>query len=249
VLSSLRKLGVEIHLNTEVVEVRYSDSGDRVQLKLNNGIPLDTECILVSVGRRPDTDSLNLKSTTIALDQKGFIKVNNRLETSTRGIFAVGDVTGLPYLAHRAMDQGYYAAEIASGVIDMLPPMYIPTVVYSDPEIAIIGINEQEAVRRGIEVITGKFPFVASGRSLTMARTDGFVKLIGEKSGGELIGAEMVGQNVSELISECAIVLSASLTLKEIAESIHPHPTLSEAIVEAAKIALDRPVHYSSKNV
>lgn len=247
VLTALRRLGVEIHLGTKVVEAKYSSSGERVQLRLESGVSLDAEYVLVSVGRRPDTDSLNLQSTGITLDQKGFIRVNNRLETSARGIFAVGDVTGLPYLAHRAMDQGYYAAEIASGVIDMLPPMHIPTVVYSDPEIALVGIDEQEAVRRGIRAVTGKFPFIACGRSLTMGRTDGFVKLIGEKSGGELLGAEMVGPNVSELISECAVALTASLTLKEIAEGIHPHPTLSEAIVEAAKIALGRPVHYSSK--
>jgi dihydrolipoamide dehydrogenase len=125
--------------------------------------------------------------------------------------------------------------------------MHTPSVVYTDPEIAVVGMDEQEAVRRGIEIVTGKFPFIACGRSLTMGRTDGFVKLIGDKSSGELLGAQMVGPGVSELISECAVALTASLTLKEIAEGIHPHPTLSEAIVEAAKIALGRPVHYSSK--
>lgn len=242
---ALRRLGVGIHLRTKVVETKYA--GDRVRLKLETGESLEADYVLVSVGRRPNTDGLNLQSTSITLDQRGFIKVNNRLETSARNIFAVGDVTGLPYLAHRAMDQGYYAAEIASGVIDMLPPMHTPSVVYSDPEIAVVGMDEQEVVRRGIEVVTGKFPFVACGRSLTMGRTDGFVKLIGDKSSGELLGAQMVGPGVSELISECAVALTASLTLKEIAEGIHPHPTLSEAIVEAAKIALGRPVHYSSR--
>jgi dihydrolipoamide dehydrogenase len=248
VSNALRKLGVEIHLDTKVVEAKYSVSGERVQLKLESGVSIEADYILVSVGRRPNTDGLNLQSTGVTLDQKGFVKVNNRLETSARGIFAVGDVTGLPYLAHRAMDQGYYAAEIASGIIDMLPPMHTPSVVYSDPEIALVGIDEEEAARRGIEVITGKFPFIANGRSLTMGRTDGFVKLIGDKSGGELLGAHMVGPGVSELISECSVALASCLTLKEIAEGVHPHPTLSEAIMEAAKAALGRPVHGSSKS-
>jgi len=242
---ALRRLGVSTHLKTKVVETKYAV--DRVRLRLETGESLEANYVLVSVGRRPNTDGLNLQSTSVTLDQRGFIRVNNRLETSARGVFAVGDVTGLPYLAHRAMDQGYYAAEIASGLIDMLPPMHTPSVVYTDPEIAVVGMDEQEAVRRGIEIVTGKFPFIACGRSLTMGRTDGFVKLIGDKSSGELLGAQMVGPGVSELISECAVALTASLTLKEIAEGIHPHPTLSEAIVEAAKIALGRPVHYSSK--
>jgi len=245
VSDALRRLGVTVHLKTKVVKARYA--GDRVRLRLETEESLEADYVLVSVGRKPNTDGLNLQSTSVTLDQRRFIKVNNRLETSARGVFAVGDVTGLPYLAHRAMDQGYYAAEIASGLIDMLPPMHTPSVVYSDPEIAVVGMDEQEAVRGGIEVVTGKFPFIACGRSLTMGRTDGFVKLIGDKSSGELLGAQMVGPGVSELISECAVALTASLTLKEIAEGVHPHPTLSEAIVEAAKIALGRPVHYSSK--
>jgi dihydrolipoamide dehydrogenase len=247
VSDALRKLSVEIHLDTKVVEAKYSGSGEKVQLRLESGVSLEADYILVSVGRKPNTDDLNLQSTGVNLDKKGFVKVDNRLETSAQGVFAVGDVTGMPYLAHRAMEQGYYAAEIASGIIDMLPPMHTPTVVYSDPEIALVGIDEQEAARRGIEVVTGKFPFVACARSLTMGRTDGFVKLIGDRSSGELLGAQTVGPGVSELISECAVALTASLTLKEIAEGVHPHPTLSEAIVEAAKIALGRPVHYSSK--
>ena len=145
---ALRRLGVSTHLKTKVVETKYAV--DRVRLRLETGESLEANYVLVSVGRRPNTDGLNLQSTSVTLDQRGFIRVNNRLETSARGVFAVGDVTGLPYLAHRAMDQGYYAAEIASGLIDMLPPMHTPSVVYTDPEIAVVGMDEQEAVRRGI---------------------------------------------------------------------------------------------------
>lgn len=242
VSSSLQKLGVDIRLKARIVNAAIDDGG--AVLSLEGGGELRADRVLVAVGRRPNTDGLNLASMGIDLDQRGFIKVNDRLETTARGIFAVGDVTGLPFLAHRAMEQGYYAAGIACGVRDTYPYPAMPSVVYTDPEIATVGLGEAEAVRRGYKVVTGNFPFAASGRAKTMGRLEGFVKLVGDASGGALLGAQMVGPGVSELIGECSTLVTGSISLEEIAAGVHPHPTLSEALSEAAKAALGRPVHF-----
>lgn len=249
VIDALRKLGVEIYLKTKVIETKHinSESSERVQLRLESGVLLDADHVLVAVGRKPNTDSLNLMKAGVEVDQKGFIRVNDRLETSAGAIFAVGDVTGLPYLAHRAMEQGFCAAEIAAGIRDTYSQLPMPSVIYSDPEIAFVGMSEAEASSKGIDTLVGKFPFIASGRAQTMGRMDGFAKVIGDKEDGRIIGVQMVGPSVSELIGECSTLMANCSTLEELASGVHPHPTLSEVLSEAAKLALGKPLHYEAQ--
>jgi len=242
----LCKLGVDVKLKTRVVEVSYDKNSSAVTLKLDDGQTIGADYVLVAVGRKPNTGELNLGSAGIMVDEKGFVKINDRLETTSRGVFAIGDVTGLPFLAHRAMAQGECSAEIALGLRDTYPFMAIPSVVYTDPEVAIVGMDEVEASRRGYEVVVSKFPFAASGRAQTLGRLEGFVKLIAEKPSGVLLGTQMVGSNVSELIGECSVIITGSYSLEDIALGVHPHPTLSEALAEAAKMALGKPVHFKS---
>jgi dihydrolipoamide dehydrogenase len=234
---SLTKAGVEINLKCSVVESGYSGDG-RVRLSLADGRVILADRALVSVGRRPNTDGLGLSQAGVEVDDKGFIKVNECLESSTPGIYAAGDVTGLPYLAHRAMAQGYYAAENACSSEGSRPHAALPSVVYSDPEIAVVGMDERACSARGLEFLTGIYSFGSSGRAQTLGRMEGFVKVLGEKGSRRLLGVSMVGSSVSELIGECSAMINASLTLDDIASSAFPHPSLSEAIMEAARVAL-----------
>ena len=247
VADSLAKLGVDINLSTKVVELKYS--GENVLVNLEGKNAIDADYVLVAIGRKPNTDGMNLDKIGIEMDNRGFVKVNNRLETSVRGIFAAGDVIGTPYLAHRSSEHGYSVAEIASGVMEVYSNPLIPAVVYSDPEVALVGIDKIEAEKRGIDSVVGKFTFASSARAMTMGRMEGFVKVVGEKSTGKLLGVQIVGASASDLIGECVLALQNSMTLQEMASAVHPHPTLSEAIMEAAKIAIGKPVHGAPKTV
>ena len=241
VQDSLTKGGVEIRTATRVEKVEYSNGA--LQISLEGGGAIEADRLLVAVGRKPNVEGIGLEKAGIALDEKGFIKVDSRFETSVQGIYAIGDVIGLPYLAHKSSEQGLWCAEIIAGIKDAHIPAPIPSVVYSDPEIATVGVSEEEARKRGIPAVVGKFNFAASSRALTLGRVEGFVRLIGDGSDALLIGAEIVGQGASDLISECSMAMRCSLTLEEISSSVHPHPTLSEAIMEAARTALGKPIH------
>ncbi len=241
---SLTKLGVDVRLKTKVSGIR--DEGPHVAISFDGAPDLQAEYALVAVGRRPNTDAIGIEAAGVELDRKGFVKVNPRLETNVSGIFAVGDVTGIPYLAHRSSEQGLAAAEIACGALDSFEMPPLPSVVYSDPEVGVVGIDEAEAVRQGCAAFSGKFAFAGSARAMTMGRLEGYVKLVGDRKTGRLIGTQIVGAGASDLISECALAMSRNMTIEEVAASVHPHPTLSEAIMEAAKAALGRPIHGSA---
>lgn len=243
VLSQLKRMGVDVRLKTKVVEILKRDG--EVQLSLDDGGKPSADRVLLAVGRSPNIEDLNLGAARVTTDKKGFVMVNDRFETTTQGIYAIGDVTGIPFLAHRAMEEGVHAAEVACGVRDMNPRPAMPSVVYTDPEIATVGMGEEEAKKRGYDVVVGKFPFTASGRAQTIGRLEGFVKLVADRSGGTLLGAQMVGPDVSELIGECSAFITCSTAVEEIASGVHPHPTLGEAIPEAAKLILGKPIHFA----
>lgn len=234
---SLAKAGVEINLRCSVAESSYTSDG-KVRLSLADGRTINADYALVSVGRKPNTQGLGLDKAGIEVDSKGFIRVNESLESSCKGIYAAGDVTGLPYLAHKAMDQGYDAAWNACRGGNSHQYLYLPSVVYSDPEIAVVGIGEEASAARGLEVLTGVYNFGSSGRAQTMGRPEGFVKVIADRYTKKLLGVGMVGQSVSELIGGCSALINSSATLTDIASGGFPHPTLSEAIMEAARVAL-----------
>ncbi|MBC7112848.1 MAG: dihydrolipoyl dehydrogenase [Candidatus Methanomethyliales bacterium] len=241
---SLRKMGVHVKLGTKVNLCEYREGGERVRIYTDDGASFEGDYLLLSVGRRPNTHDLNLDTVGIERDERGFIKVDEKMETSAGGVFAIGDVVGLPFLAHRAMEEGYYVSEIISGLRESMPRLAMPSVVYTDPEIATVGLYEEEAVRLGLQPLVGKFPFAASGRALTFGRTEGFVRVVGDSQTKKIIGAQIVGRGASELIGELALAISKSLIMDDLAGAVHPHPTLSESIVEAVRLALGRPIHY-----
>jgi dihydrolipoamide dehydrogenase len=244
----LKKQGVEIMLDTKVGKIEKS--GKTVKATFNgegtNGKDETREfdMVLVAVGRRPVTDTLNLSAAGLATDDKGFIAVDAQCRTKVANIFAIGDVSGQPLLAHRAMKQGVVAAEVISGDKSAaFDPVAIPNCVYTDPEVATIGLSEEEAKAKGYEVRIGKFPLAASGRARTMNETDGLLKLVGDAKTDALLGMHIVAPQAESLIGEGVIALEMGATLEDIGLSVHPHPTLTEAIMDAAEAGHGKAIH------
>ena len=244
----LKKQGVEIMLETKVGKLEKS--GKIVKATFNgegtNGKDETREfdMVLVAVGRRPVTDTLNLQAAGLAVDEKGFIAVDQQCRTKVPSIFAIGDVTGQPLLAHRAMKQGVIAAEVIAGDTSAaFDPIAIPNCVYTDPEVATIGLSEEEAKAKGYEVRIGKFPLAASGRARTMNESDGLIKLVADAKTDLLLGMHVVAPQAESLIGEGVIALEMGATLEDIGLSIHPHPTLTESIMDAAEAAHGKAIH------
>ncbi len=244
----LKKQGVEIMLDTKVGKLEKS--GKTVKATFNgegtNGKDETREfdMVLVAVGRRPITDTLNLAAAGLATDDKGFIAVDAQCRTKVGNIWAIGDVTGNPMLAHRAMKQGVVAAEALAGDKSAaFDPVAIPNCVYTDPEVATVGLSEDEAKAKGYEVRIGKFPLAASGRARTMNESDGLIKLVGDAKTDLLLGMHIVAPQAESLIGEGVIALEMGATLEDIGLSIHPHPTLTEGIMDAAEAAHGKAIH------
>jgi dihydrolipoamide dehydrogenase len=204
---------------------------------------LDADKVLVVVGRKPNSNNIGLENTGIKIDSKGFISVDKQMRTSVSHIFAIGDVVGQPMLAHKASREAKVAAEVISGLPSAFDNKVIPFVVFNDPEIASVGLREDEAKAKGIKYIVGKFPFSASGRAMTLNQTEGFVKYIAEESTGIILGVHAVGPSASDIISEATLGIEMGATLEDIALTIHPHPTLPETMMEAAEVTLGQGIH------
>jgi dihydrolipoamide dehydrogenase len=245
VQQALRKRGVEVQLRTKVTGVRRE--GERVLVSVaqagGSASALEADRVLVAVGRHPNTAELGLEHTRVTLDPRGFIQVDAQRRTSDARIYAVGDVTGEPMLAHKAAREGKVAAEVIAGEPSAFDNLTVPAVVFTEPEIAFCGFSEAQARAAGYTVKVGKFPFRALGRALTLNATDGFAKVIADAERGIVLGVRLVGPHVSELISEAVLAVEMGAQLEDLAASIHPHPTLSEALAEAAEVALGRVIH------
>jgi dihydrolipoamide dehydrogenase len=228
----------QLYLSTKVEEV--SPSENELTLKLDSGETVACDALLVAVGRRPNSDSLNLESAGVAVDGRGFITVDEQLRSSVDQIYAIGDVTGDPMLAHRASAQAKVAAEAAAGEKSAFSPLGIPSVAYTQPEIAWVGLTEKEATERGIEYTKGTFPWQASSRAMSALAALGVTKALFEAKSGRLIGAGICGKNAGELIAEALIALEMGAVNEDIALSIHAHPTLSETFAIAAELTLKR---------
>ncbi|MGZ3549207.1 MAG: dihydrolipoyl dehydrogenase [Vulcanimicrobiaceae bacterium] len=244
----LKKQGVEIMLSTKVGEIKRE--GKSVKATFNgegtNGKDetREFECVLVAVGRRPVTDGLNLEAAGLKTNDKGFIDVDPQRRTSVQNIFAIGDITGAPMLAHKGMKEGVVAAEVIAGDKSAaFDPVAIPNCVYTDPEVATVGLSEEEAKALGYELRIGKFPLAASGRARTMNETDGLIKLVGDAKTDLLLGMHIVAPQAESLIGEGVIALEMGATLEDIGLSIHPHPTLTEGIMDAAEAAHGKAIH------
>lgn len=244
----LKKQGVEIALSTSVKSL--ARKGDGVAATINGEYTQgkdetrEFEMALVAVGRRPVTEALNLKAAGLATDERGFIAVDAQRRTKVSNIFAIGDVTGMPLLAHKAMKEGVVAAEVISGDRSAAyDPVAVPNCIYTDPEVATVGLSEEEAKRAGHELRIGKFPLIASGRARTMNESDGLVKLVGDAKTDLLLGMHIISPQAESMIGEGVIALEMGATLEDIGLSIHPHPTFSESIMEAAEAAHGKAIH------
>ncbi|HKL31759.1 MAG TPA: dihydrolipoyl dehydrogenase [Tangfeifania sp.] len=199
--------------------------------------------VLVSIGQKPNSKNLGLDNTSVETDDKGFIKVNNRQKTSEKGIFAIGDVAGPPLLAHKASYEGRVAAEVIAGKKAANDARSIPAVIYTEPEIATCGLSENEAKEKNIDYKVVKFPWSASGRSVAMNENSGFTKLLVHPENERILGAGIVGKNAGDMIPELALAIEMAATAEDVAMTIHPHPTLSETIMEAAEMFYGHPAH------
>jgi dihydrolipoamide dehydrogenase len=191
--------------------------------------------VLVSVGRVPRHHDLGLENTDVQMDERGFIKVNDRQQTSDPAILAIGDIAGGVLLAHKATKEARIAVESIVGQPSTSTGVIIPAVVFTDPELAWCGLTEAEARAKGLEIDVAKFPWGASGRALTFDRTDGITKLVVDLATERVIGVGIVGPGAGELIAEGVLALEMGATVRDLAESVHPHPTLSETLMEAAE--------------
>ena len=226
-----------IHLGTKVTAVREAGGG-RLEVSLEgSGAPsADTfDQILVAVGRRPNGGVIGAEAAGVQVDERGFIAVDKQMRTNVEHIFAIGDIVGQPMLAHKATHEGHVAAEVAAGKAAYFDARVIPSVAYTDPEVAWVGATETEATAAGVAYGKAVFPWAASGRSLTLGRTEGLTKLLFDETTGRLIGCGIVGPNAGDLISEAALAIELGADAADVALTIHPHPTLWERIGLAAE--------------
>lgn len=238
---TLKKMGVDTHLKARA---KWAKDG-KVAAQLSDGketeIPADK--VMVVVGRRPNSDQIGLETTGVKTNQAGFIEVNKQMQTNVPGIYAIGDVTGPPLLAHKASKEGIVAAEVISGQASAADFKAMPSAIWTDPEIATVGLTEAEAKKQGYDPIVGKFPFTALGRAMIAGETEGFVKVVADKESEQILGIHMVGADVSDLISEAALAIEMGATLDDLALTVHPHPTLPESLMEATEAAKGKAIH------
>jgi dihydrolipoamide dehydrogenase len=225
-----------IHLETRVSRVDVADDSLFAHFEGKHQGREAFDRILVAVGRTPNGSRINAAAAGVEVDEKGFIAVDHQMRTNVQHIFAIGDVTGQPMLAHKATHEGKVAAEVCAGHKSAFDARVIPSVAYTDPEIAWVGVTETEAKEQGLEYGVGKFPWAASGRALGNDRSEGFTKLIFDRKTGRIIGAGITGPHAGDLIAECALAIEMGAEAADIGLTIHPHPTLSETVAMAAEV-------------
>ncbi len=245
VARKLKKMGVEVMVKAKAKS--WEDKGDRavltVELEGGQTATIDTDVILVSVGRRPNSEGLGLDVAGVATGKGGYVVADDQLRTNVPGIYAIGDLIGGMMLAHKATKEGEVVAEIIAGHKAAMDIRTIPAVVFTDPEIASAGLTEDEARAKGHDLKIGKFPFAALGRALSVNDTEGLAKVICDAKSEEILGVHIVGNGASDLISEAALAIEMGAVVQDLNLTIHPHPTLSEAVREAAAAAIGEAVH------
>ncbi|MFT5372844.1 MAG: dihydrolipoamide dehydrogenase [Bacteroidia bacterium] len=226
-----------IHLNTKVSSVVAGENGLVASFEGDKAPePLEFDRVLVSVGRVPNGDKIGAENAGVEVTERGFIPVDKQMRTNVPNIFAIGDIVGQPMLAHKATHEGKVAAEVCAGMKSAFEARVIPSVAYTDPEVAWVGVTETEAKEAGIDYGLGKFPWAASGRALGIGRPEGFTKLLFDNASKQIIGAGIVGPHAGDLISECALAIEMGCEAADIGLTIHPHPTLSESIGMSAEV-------------
>ncbi|MBD8007388.1 dihydrolipoyl dehydrogenase [Bacillus norwichensis] len=241
---NLKKKNVNVVTDAQAKGVEETDQGVKVTYAAKGEEQtIEADYVLVTVGRRPNTDELGLEQVGVKIDEKGLIEVDKQRRSNVPSIFAIGDIVEGAKLAHKASYEGKIAAEAIAGQSSEVDYIGMPAVVFSEPELASVGYTEQQAKEEGIEIEAARFPFAANGRALALNATDGFVKLITRKEDGLIIGGQIAGANASDVIAEIGLAIEAGMTAEDVAMTIHAHPTLGEMTMEAAEVALGTPIH------
>lgn len=245
VARKLTKSGIKVLLNAKAKNQKKLPAGYEVTVEIGGKEEvLKCDKVLVTVGRKPNSDQTNLKAAGLQIDERGFVKVDAQRRTNVPHIFAIGDICGQPMLAHKASYEGVLVAEVISDQNRVYDAKTVPAVVFTDPEIASAGMSEAECKAKGYnDLKVGKFPFAANGRATSLLETDGFVKMIADNKTGILLGVHIVGPEASNLISEAVLAIEMGARLEDLALTIHPHPTLGETMMEAAEATLGHAIH------
>jgi len=244
VQKKLESRGAKVHLKSKVLSISKNASDARVEIETPEGrIETTADRVLVSVGRKPRTEGLGLEELGVQTDTRGFITTDNRMQTNVKGVYAIGDVKGPPLLAHKASKEGVVAAECIAGLPSAADWKVVPDAVFCDPEVANVGLTEADAIKAGYNVKRNRFQFAALGRALSAGETEGFVKIVDNADDGLVLEVQIDGAHASNLISVVALAIEMGATVDDIALTIHPHPTLPEAIMEASESAAGRPIH------
>ena len=242
----LAKQGIDFNLSAKVTGVEKGDKGAKVTFEPVKGgdkVTLDAEVVLIATGRKPYTAGLGLEEAGVVLDNRGRVEIDGHFKTNIDGIYAIGDVVKGPMLAHKAEDEGVALAEILAGQHGHVNYEVIPSVVYTQPEIASVGKTEEELKAAGVAYKVAKFPFTANGRARAMLATDGFVKILADKETDRVLGGHIVGFGAGEMIHEIAVLMEFGGSSEDLGRTCHAHPTMSEAVKEAALATFFKPIH------
>ncbi|MBT4760372.1 MAG: dihydrolipoyl dehydrogenase [Bdellovibrionaceae bacterium] len=247
----LKKLGVKVHLNAFAKSVSKKGKSTEVVAEIKGKKEtLIADKVLLTVGRKANSDQMNFKKAKVNIDSNGFIAIDKQCRTSNNKIFAIGDIAGQPMLAHKASHEGVLVAEVIHGANRVYDVKGVPAVIFTDPEIASMGMTEEECKQAGYEKLkVGKFPFAANGKAVSLMETDGFIKIIADHKTNVILGVHIVGPEASNLISEAALAVEMGATLEDLALTIHPHPTLGEAMMEAAEATLGHAIHMINRPI
>jgi dihydrolipoamide dehydrogenase len=244
----LEKLGATVLLKTQVKAHKKTSQG--VEVTLFDGTSEKKhqfDKVLITIGRTPNSDQIGLDKAGLKVDGKGFLAVDAQRRTAVPHIYAIGDIAGQPLLAHKGSKEGIIAAEAIAGLKSVYDVAAMPAVIFTDPEIATVGLTEAEAKAQGLSVQIGMFPYAANGRALSVAEPEGFVKMLGDAKTGRLLGVHIVGAEASNLISEAALAIEMGAHVEDLALTVHPHPTLPETLMEAAEATLGHAIHIYQK--
>jgi dihydrolipoamide dehydrogenase len=241
----LEKLGATVLTEARAEGTTLLPNGDViVRVVTKDGVrTLECDTLLVAVGMKPRSRGIGLEDVGVEIDARGFVKTDSRAQTTVPGIYAIGDVSGVPMLAHKAMKEGEVCAEIIAGHRSEKDWLTVPAIVFTDPEIASVGLSEEAAKEAGLAVKVGKFPFAALGRAMSIRETEGLAKVLTDQKTGRVVGIHLVGPNASDLISEAVLAMEMVATAEDLALAMHPHPTLGEALMEASAASLGKAVH------
>jgi len=246
----LKKLGVTVHLGARAkghAPPKGKAKGQVVVLAKEGEVTLAADHVVVAVGRRPNSEGLGLQEIGVTVDGRGFVPSDAQCRTNVASVFSIGDLSGEPLLAHHGSKQGEVAAEVIAGRPAALDSRAVPAVVFTDPEIATVGLSEEKAKAQGVAVRVGKFPYAALGRALSTNETEGYVKVLADAATDTVVGVEIVGADASSMIAEAALAVEMGAAAMDLALTIHAHPTFPEGLMEAAKAVHGEAIHALNK--